>query len=217
MLDDRMESENLKEVAASIMGQTVAPGVSGGDNAGTEHPDTPFAKSLFEERDAVPQQSATTTPALDLSPLSNSSGNSQQSIREDLVQQAAQSLVRDQNDAFLAISSRMTPDEVMLTLKTAKQWRRPDPDWQDTFRGAPETGFKFIDRNSGAAKKKVKGGGNAKNKAESLALSIVEFMRQNRLAAEEAPKVVRQIVRERGIRMTESQLALFAGKVGNMV
>lgn len=210
MLDDRMEPENLKDVAAGLMEQAPAP--TGGGDVGTSHPDRPFARDLFGESNDLPQPTA--QPAgggLDLSPLQTlaEAGARGAAIREDLVQQAAQALVRDQNDAFLAITHRMTPDEIGVTLATARQWRRPDPTWQQAFRSAPETGFSFIDRESGKSKKP--------NKAEALAREIVEYMREHKLTEPDTPRVVRHFVKERGIPMGERQIVLFAARLARQV
>lgn len=212
MLDDRMEPENMKSVAASIMEQAAAPGVTGGEgDVGTDHPDKAFARGIFGESNEVSQPAAPAAQGgLDLSPLSNFNNTGNVQIREDLVQQAAQALVKDQNDAFLAITHRMTPDEVGVALQTARQWRRVDPNWQTAFRSAPETRFKFIDRNSGKGKKKP-------NKAEAFAHQIVGFMRENQLDPADTPKVVRRLVQEQGIQMSEVQLVQFASRIADMV
>ena len=204
MLDDRMEPENIKDVAASLMEQSVPAGVTGGANdVGTGHPDAGFAKGLFGEgKEPLPLQESTQSSeygGLDLTPLAGVSVE----IREDLVQQAAQSLVKNQTDAYLAISGRMSADEIAKALQVARTWRRPDDDWQETFRTAPQTGFSFIDR------KKP----NKKNKAESFIRGCVSYMRNNSVQVEEAPAVVRRIAKSRGVRLSESQLA----KVGQIV
>ena len=214
MLDDRMNQEDQKTVAESIFGgASTTSGVGGRDNTDS-HPDRQFANGLFEGTELeVPQQVSSSTSELDLSPFTQNSKSS--TIREDLVQQAAQSLVRDQNDAFLAITNNMTPDEIGVTLATARQWRRSDPDWQDAFRSAPETGFKFIDRTSGAPKNKVK---KVKpNKAESLAREVIAMMQENQLDPADTPKVVRTLVKERGLVMSERQLVQFSAKIVNAI
>lgn len=216
MLDDRMEPENIKDVAAGIMEQ--APSAStGADAVGSGHPDRPFARNLFTESNSgLPEQ--TSQPSfggLDLSAFSAApaSGAGGSQIREDLVQQAAQALVRDQNDAFLAVTKRMTPDEVGVSLSTARQWRRPDPDWQQSFQSAPETQFSFIDRkkpDKGSKKKKP-------NKAEALASKIVQYMRQNNLGADDAAHIVRQATCKCGLSLSEQQVSLFAAKVSRLL
>jgi len=217
-MDDRMAQEDQKSVAASIFGGGSMTESAGGgvpDNS-VSHPDRQHVMGIFgESSHAVPQQAtANVNGGLDLSAITAPQATpGRQGIREDLVQQAAQSLVRDKNDAFLAITNTMTPDEISVTLATARQWRRSDPNWQDTFRSAPETGFKFIDRTSGAPKNKVK---TAKpNKAEALAKEILTMMRENKLDPAETPKVVRTLVKDRGLTMTERQLAMFSSAVAN--
>jgi len=214
-LDDRMKQENQKAVAESIFaGASTSPaGVA--DNSGS-HPDWGFANGLFEDSNLeVPQQvSPAASGCLDLSAFASvPTQQGRAGIREDLVQQAAQSLVRDQNDAVLAITGKMTPDEIGVTLATARQWRRSDPDWQDSFRSAPETGFKFIDHTTGAPKNKVKT--VKSNKAEALAREVVAMMQENKLDPADAPKVVRTIIKQRGLTMSERQLVRFATMIAN--
>jgi len=211
MLDDRMKPENLKEVAASIMGQQPRVSLSEGDApSSTAHPDASFAKGLFSGNGSAGEKNES---YLDLSPLTETNSRRAEkrggSLREDLVQQAAQALVKNQNDAFLAITSRMSPEEILSTLQTARQWRRPDPSWQNTFRSAPETGFRFIDRS--------KGSGSGENKAESLAREITEHMRSKKIPAEEAYSVVQKFLEDRGLKVGEKYKALFAARVAGMV
>lgn len=208
-MDDRMVTEDQKVLAENLMGQHPdADGsvVAVAEAVGTDHADKAAVMEMFggitPNAAVVPQSAA---PGLDLSALLEvESAPVPGAIREDLVQQAAQALVKDGTDAFLAITHRMTPDEVGVTLKTARTWRRSDPEWQNNFRSAPETGFKFIDRKK-------------KNRAESLAVSIAEFMRSNRLEAALTPNVVRRVLRERKIQISEQNFVLFASRIAQML
>lgn len=243
MLDDRMQHENLKSVAASLMQQSVPAGVTGsGDGDSTYHEDAGFARGLFGESDDVYESppKAAVSSGLNLSALSRRGPRQQvrtalaetavdrprrKGLREDLVQQAAQSLVKDQIDAYLAITGKMSPDEIVMSLQTARQWRRSEDGWQDDFRQAPETGFGFIDRkppNGGQPKKERKRiqsgqGMHRPNKAEALALEIADMIRGSRTPMEETPRVVRTVLNERGIRLPPKMLAAFSAKVFKLV
>lgn len=178
MLDDRMEREDFKGLAESLMQQNGSHSVS--ESVGKDHPDNAFAKQLFgESQDEVHQQTTTSAiQELDLSALQDVEAprQSSQTLQEDLVQQAAQALVKDKVDAFLAITGRMSPEEVLTTLQTARQWRRPDDGWQDAFQSEPETNFKFIDRQKPKAKKP--------NKIEELVNETVQFATMNNIGKE---------------------------------
>jgi len=216
-----MKPENLKSVAASLMEQRISPSSSSSPVV-EDHPDKDVVRQLFGETHSYGRiQESSSVPSssgLDLSALSPSSPSSgtKTSLREDLVQQAAQSLVKNQNDAFLSITQRMSSDEIALALKTARQWRRPDQDWQDSFKSAPETGFSFIDRKNPKKGKSGKSGSGG-NKAEALAESIVSFMRENKFPATETEKIVRKVVRGRKLRMSESQLRKFVYLISSVV
>ena len=236
MLDDRMKPEDIKKVAANLMQQSVPAGYSGSGEDSTHHPDSEFARGLFGESHDVhePAPKAEVSSRLDLSALSGRGPRNsrrtameetrvdrprRKGLREDLVQQAAQSLVKDQIDAYLAITGKMSPDEIVMSLQTARQWRRADDDWQDDFRQAPETGFSFIDRKppQGGKKQERKPINNSQggrpNKAEALAREIAGMIRGGKTPLEETPQVVRAILNERGIRFSPKVVTAFAAKV----
>lgn len=196
MLEDRMEPENLKELATSIMGQQEA-----GGPARASGPDRRFAEKLFKGAARIRTESVELQQhSLDLSALMR--GRSPAAVREDkapgsgkpvalvedLVQQAAQCLVQDRNDAFLAITQRLSPDEVMQSLQVARQWRRADDNWQEDFRDAPETGFKFIDRKTPDGKS----GSGRPNMAEEFVREIIEKIRNEDIPIESTPLVIQQ-------------------------
>lgn len=196
--NDRMEQEDIKDVAKSIMEQQAAPSVS---------VPTPRARTIG--RQGVPsglRESTSQTTGLDLSSLEIDSTPRQasRSLREDLVQQASQSLVKNQVDAFLAVSLRLTPDELQAALNIARQWRRPEAGWQDQFKAAPETGFRFIDRNS-------------PNKAEALAAVVVDQLRERQLGRQHVKKVLDEVLASNGIRLKPQQREQFAAKISRLV
>ena len=89
-------------------------------------------------------------------------------LSEDLVSQCAQALVKDKIDAFLAITGKMSPEEVHVALSTARDWRRPDEGWDEKYQAAPETGFSFIDT-------------KPKKQAQSESLQVMKML-ENRVA-----------------------------------
>lgn len=225
MMDDRMEQEDQKALAENIFAQQPEHGGTGTATAvegevGTDHPDKAAVMEMFGATNSGPGEADVSqarhdlsTPQFDLSPLSKYESQQQPAsgvIREDLVQQAAQALVKDGVDAFLAITTRMNPDEVGQTLKTARSWRRADPEWQDKFRSGPETGFKFIDQANNPGKKK-------RNKAEDLAHQIIGRMRAENLGREHTPAVCREVLKEHQIKMTPEKFVLFSSRVAEML
>lgn len=196
----------MKEQAASLMQQdrgasdTAAPPEAkamlerlfAGKNPGQKVTESDRKLKPGQRRGSKLQESAA-RPAVNsgqrLAKLASRRGE----LREDLVQQCAQSLVKDQVDAFLAIADKMSPEEIAVSLKTARQWRRPDEEWEDKFQSAPETGFGFIDQKPKAPQQTPE---------ECLCTKTVDWMRKNKVPVAKTETAVRGMARNMRMELT---------------
>lgn len=196
-MDDRMAQEDQKSLAMALMSQSSTT-PAGKPHLSESHPDTGWAATMFGE-----EQSPTPSQGFDLSPLTEA--EPPRRLNEDLVQQAAQSLVKNQVDAFLAITRRMSGEEIAKSLQTARSWRRPDDDWQEKFVTAPQTGFSFIDQKS-PNKPKKKSTSKPENKARKLVTDCVQFMALNDLKDSQARRLVSAMAERQKIKLGEASL-----------